>query len=70
MTKEDLLSELDEAGKELAELLSEPGVASKSVRVPWSKEPVRAIQSLEGLSLHDCPLHDCPYTRYYIQDGT
>jgi hypothetical protein len=53
MTKQDLLDELDKSTQELASLLREPDVASRMVQVPWSENPITAVQTLYGLDSHE-----------------
>lgn len=53
LTKSDLLKKLGETEKELIEVLSDPKISNKKVQVPWSKEPIPAIDSLWGLDSHE-----------------
>lgn len=53
MSKEELLAEFDSTGRELIELLSDPNVSGKRVKVPWAKESISAIQALHGLQSHE-----------------
>lgn len=53
ISKEDLIRELDETKKELIDLLSDPQIVKRKVKVPWSKVPVSAIQCLHGLYDHE-----------------
>lgn len=48
-----LLAELEATNKALIELLSEPGFEAKKVVVPWSEEPMEAINFLWGLESHE-----------------
>lgn len=53
LTKSDLLKKLGETEKELIDVLSDPKISNKKVKVPWSKEPIPAIDSLWGLNSHE-----------------
>ena len=53
MTKQELLTELDNTGQELVDLLKQSDFDSKTVNVPWDKKPISAISCLEGLSNHE-----------------
>lgn len=53
LTKSDLLKKLGETEKELIEVLSDPKISNKKVQVPWSKEPIPAIDCLWGLDSHE-----------------
>ncbi len=53
MHKEELLAEMNKTNKELVKLLAGDGIVNKKIKVPWSKQPIRAIQALEGLESHE-----------------
>jgi uncharacterized damage-inducible protein DinB len=53
LSKEDLLKKLEECEQELIDVLSEPDIESKKVKVPWSSEPIPATASLWGLDSHE-----------------
>lgn len=53
LTKDELLEKLEETEEELTEILSDPGISDKKVKVPWSKELIPAISSLWGLDSHE-----------------
>lgn len=53
LTRSDLLKKLGETEKELIEVLGDPKISNKKVQVPWSKEPIPAIDSLWGLDSHE-----------------
>lgn len=53
LTKNELLIELEESEQELIEVLSDPEIGNKKVKVPWSKEAIPAISSLWGLDSHE-----------------
>lgn len=53
LTKDELLTKLEESEKELVEILSDPEINKKQVRVPWSKKPIPAVSSLWGLDSHE-----------------
>lgn len=52
-SKEELLEELERTKQELKELLSDPDIGNRRVKVPWSDEPIPAVSSLYGLSEHE-----------------
>lgn len=53
LTKDVLLTKLEETEQELIEILSDPEIGNKKVKVKWSKEPVPAVSSLWGLDSHE-----------------
>lgn len=53
LTKDELLAKLAETEEELIQILSDPNMGSKKVKVPWSKEPIPAVPSLWGLDSHE-----------------
>lgn len=53
LTKQELLDELDSTSQELIELLSDLNIAEMTVKIPWSKESISAIQSLWGIESHE-----------------
>lgn len=53
LSKDELLAKLDESEKELVEILSDPEISTKKVKVPWSQEPIPAVSSLWGLDSHE-----------------
>jgi len=53
LTKDQLLSKLEEAEKELIDLLSDRATFDKKVKVSWSQEPIPALASLWGLDSHE-----------------
>jgi len=53
LTKEQLLKKWDEAIDELITRLSDSKIGEKKVSVPWSKEPVLAVDMLWGLDSHE-----------------
>lgn len=53
LTKDQLLAKLDEAEKELIDLLTDTATHNKKVKVPWSNEPIPALASLWGLDSHE-----------------
>jgi hypothetical protein len=53
LTKEQLLKKWDEVIEELITLLSDPKIGERKVRVPWSKEPVLAVDMLWGSDSHE-----------------
>lgn len=52
-TKGNLLDELEKSELELIELLRKTYISKKSVKVPWAKKPIPAINSLWGLDSHE-----------------
>lgn len=53
LSKEDLLAKLEESERELIEILCDPEIGKKKVKVPWSNEPIPAISSLWALDSHE-----------------
>lgn len=53
LTKEGLIQKLQETEDELTKILSVPDIENKKVVVPWSTEPVEAIDSLWGIDSHE-----------------
>lgn len=53
LTKDALLRKFDETEEELIELLCNPAIVNKKIKVPWSKEPIAAISALWGLDSHE-----------------
>lgn len=53
LTKNQLLKKWGEAVEELINLLSDPLIDQKTVLVPWSQQPIPAIDSLWGLDSHE-----------------
>ena len=45
LSKDELLKKLEEAENELIELLTDPKIGDKKVKVPWSTVPIFAIAS-------------------------
>ena len=52
-SKDELLTEFKRTEQELKEILSDPDISDKRVKVPWSKELIPAVSSLYGLSEHE-----------------
>ena len=52
-SKDELLKMLDKVTEDLIDLLSDPQIGQKKVKVPWSKKPVSAISALWGLDSHE-----------------
>lgn len=53
LTKNELLRKLEESEKELIEILSDPDIANKKVKAPWSKELIPAVSALWSLATHE-----------------
>lgn len=53
LTKTELLQRLRDVDHKLVELLSNPNIGDKKVKVPWSDTPTPAISSLWGLDSHE-----------------
>jgi hypothetical protein len=53
LSKDELLTKLEESEKELVEILSDTEIDTKKVKVPWSQEPIPAVSSLWGLDSHE-----------------
>src|SRR3990167_2095505 len=53
MSKQELLAVLTLTIEELIQTLSDPNISQKKVRVPWSKIPIPAIQTLWSLNNHE-----------------
>lgn len=53
LTKDELLAKLKEDKKKLIETLTDPEIANKKVKVPWSREPIPAVTSLWVLDSHE-----------------
>jgi uncharacterized damage-inducible protein DinB len=51
--KQRLLSEMERIEGELVEVLCEPDIDTRRVRVPWSSEPMLALDMLRGLIDHE-----------------
>ncbi len=52
-SKEQLLSKLEETESELFEILIDPSLSDKTVKVKWKDDPIPAITSLWGLDSHE-----------------
>ena len=53
LSKTELLKKLEETEQELVEVVADPEIGGKKVKVPWSNKPVSAIDSLWGLDSHE-----------------
>ncbi len=51
--KEQLLKALEQTEAELVALLTEPDIATRTVRVPWSNNPVSVTSMLYALNSHE-----------------
>jgi uncharacterized damage-inducible protein DinB len=52
-TKAELLTELKKADQELIQILSNKENCNKKIKVPWSKEPIFAVDMLWALDQHE-----------------
>lgn len=46
LSKKELLKKLEETEEELIEILSDPKISEKKVKVPWSKKPIPSVSCL------------------------
>ena len=53
LTKAELLEKLQEVDRKLIDLLSEPDIGKRKVKVPWIEAPIPAITSLWALDSHE-----------------
>lgn len=53
LTKKQLLEKLSETEKELVEILSEPNIGEKMVKVKWSEQPILATSCIWSLNNHE-----------------
>lgn len=53
LPKAELLQKLQEADQRLLELLSDPDIGNKKIKVPWSETPIPAIVSLWAMDSHE-----------------
>lgn len=53
LSKSELLSKLGKTEQELIEVLSDPEIENKKVKVPWNDDLIPAIASLWGLDSHE-----------------
>ncbi|KKQ74534.1 MAG: hypothetical protein US96_C0030G0014 [Candidatus Woesebacteria bacterium GW2011_GWB1_38_5b] len=53
LSKYELLKRLQEADEKLIEILSDPDIGIKKVKVPWSDTPIPAIASLWAMDSHE-----------------
>jgi hypothetical protein len=51
--KKRLLMEWERVEQELVQVLGDPEIETRQVRVSWSDEPMRALDVLEGLLNHE-----------------
>lgn len=51
--KVQLLQKLQEADQELIEILSDPDISNKKIKVPWSNAPIPAVSTLWALDSHE-----------------
>lgn len=52
-SKTELLNKLEETESNLINVLCDPEIDNKKVKVPWSQEPIPAISSLWSLDSHE-----------------
>lgn len=53
LTKQELLEKMEEADRELISLLSDPQVAEKKVKVPWTSSPISILSMIWALDSHE-----------------
>src|SRR3989344_5612806 len=53
LTKDELPVKLEESEKELIQILSDPEIGDKKVKVPWSERPIPAVSSFWALDSHE-----------------
>ena len=53
LSKTQLLTKLNEVDTKLVEILIDPKIGDKKVKVPWIDTPISAISSLWSLDFHE-----------------
>lgn len=53
LTKSELLEKLRDEDNKLVKALSNKDIAEKAVKVPWAKEPIRALSIVWALDSHE-----------------
>lgn len=53
LSKEQLMKMLVKAEEALFEILRDPKIGNKKVKVPWNSDPIPAIASLWGMNSHE-----------------
>ena len=53
LTKKDLLRFLQKTEEDVVEVLADPEISDKKVKVPWSNNPIPAVAALWGLDSHE-----------------
>ncbi len=53
LSKSELLQKLQNEDNELVKVLSDKEIGKKMVKVPWSKEPIRALSMIWALDSHE-----------------